>query len=213
MNEPPEPEIFARPTVRLGLVSDTHVPDRVSQLHPELLSGLRSAGLDLLVHLGDICEQRVLNELAAVAPLVAVRGNRDWAFLDQLPLTLETHIHGKRCLFMHGHGNARRYIIDKMHHALEGYRLSRYLNAFRKFIPEMDVIAFGHTHIPESRHLKGCLIFNPGSASVPGKREQKPGFGVIEISRDGRISAEQVPLSGYQLRNRQWRLMDTDAAD
>ncbi|HSC64031.1 MAG TPA: metallophosphoesterase family protein, partial [Caldimonas sp.] len=60
---------------RVGLISDTH-----GLLRPEAVDFLR--GSDLIVHGGDICDAAILTALAAIAPVVAVRGNNDrgaWA--------------------------------------------------------------------------------------------------------------------------------------
>ena len=61
--------------LRVGLISDTH-----GLLRPEVEGFLR--GSDYIVHAGDICDPRILDQLAALAPLTAVRGNNDhgsWA--------------------------------------------------------------------------------------------------------------------------------------
>jgi len=63
------------PSLRIGLVSDTH-----NLLRPEVLDWLR--GCDHLLHAGDICGEAVLQALGQLAPLTAVRGNNDlgpWA--------------------------------------------------------------------------------------------------------------------------------------
>ncbi|MFZ3078594.1 MAG: metallophosphoesterase family protein, partial [Bellilinea sp.] len=70
---------------RLGVVADTHIPDRVRSLHPDLLPGLSAAKVEAILHAGDICSPAVLAVLSQVAPVVAVRGNRDWAFAGTLP--------------------------------------------------------------------------------------------------------------------------------
>src|SRR5258706_14115493 len=60
---------------RIGLISDTH-----GLLRPEAKAFLR--GSDFIIHAGDICDPRILEELSAIAPVTAVRGNNDkgvWA--------------------------------------------------------------------------------------------------------------------------------------
>ncbi|NPV55922.1 MAG: metallophosphoesterase family protein [Anaerolineae bacterium] len=204
MDETIDSAILARESVRLGLVADTHVPDRVGRLHPALVPALRAAGVDVIIHLGDICERGVLETLQELAPVLAVRGNRDWASRTKLPKMLSVEIHGKVCVFLHGHGGFGMYLRGKVWHALEGYQLERHLAYFRQAFQQADVIAFGHTHVPENIREDGKLIFNPGSASVPWCRDEPPGYGVIEISRNGEVAACHNPLTGFTLKRKRW---------
>src|SRR5438477_1199118 len=59
----------------LGLVSDTHMPERCRALPPALFEVL--LGVDLLLHAGDVGELAVLDRLSATAPVIAVHGNDD----------------------------------------------------------------------------------------------------------------------------------------
>src|SRR5438094_1902815 len=68
------PEAFA---ASIGLLSDTHLPDRLEALPPALFDVF--AGVHLILHAGDVGELRVLDELSALAPVVAVHGNDDTA--------------------------------------------------------------------------------------------------------------------------------------
>ncbi|MHB1256681.1 MAG: metallophosphoesterase family protein, partial [Dethiobacteraceae bacterium] len=68
-----EPFIFfGGVTMRIGVISDTHIPARSRQLPPELFTLF--AGVELILHAGDVAEEYVLNELAAIAPVEAVAG-------------------------------------------------------------------------------------------------------------------------------------------
>ena len=64
--------------ITLGVVADTHVPDRARQINPDLLRVLRQAQVQAILHAGDVCSQVVLDQLGQIAPVYAVRGNRDW---------------------------------------------------------------------------------------------------------------------------------------
>jgi hypothetical protein len=59
--------------LRIGLVSDTHIPEARSELWPEVFDAFQ--GLDLILHGGDLHELSVLHALADVAPVYAARGN------------------------------------------------------------------------------------------------------------------------------------------
>ncbi len=65
----------------LGLISDTHIPDRAAELNPRVLQIFEEARVSQILHAGDIMNQTVLDELAQVAPVQAVCGNRDvWIY-------------------------------------------------------------------------------------------------------------------------------------
>ena len=90
----------------LGLVSDTHMPERCAALPPALFEALR--GVDLLLHAGDVGELRVLDGLSAVAPVIAVHGNDDTPDAQrELPYTQVVAAAGLRILLTHAHYPAR----------------------------------------------------------------------------------------------------------
>ncbi len=119
--------------MRLGLISDTH-----GLLRSEALAALQ--GSDRIVHAGDIGNAAILEQLAAVAPVTAVRGNNDhgpWA--DALPETAWLQIEGVAVCVVHD---------------LKTLKLDR---------PAGVVIA-GHSHKPLVERREGMLFVNPGSA-------------------------------------------------
>lgn len=78
-------EPVASAPLTVGVVADTHIPDKARWLHPALIPALQRAGVQTILHCGDISAPRVVAMLEQVAPVVAVRGNRDWAFARVLP--------------------------------------------------------------------------------------------------------------------------------
>ncbi len=63
---------------KLGVVADTHVPDKAKTLNPQVLAILRQAEVSAILHAGDISSPGVLTALGEIAPVYAVLGNRDW---------------------------------------------------------------------------------------------------------------------------------------
>ena len=122
--------------MRVGLISDTH-----GLLRPEALEAL--AGLEAIIHGGDIGGPEVLERLAALAPVHAVRGNNDqgsWA--RKLPVILMLPLAGVRILVVHD---------------AKGLRVA----------PGADrpqVVVSGHSHKPGVVEREGVLFVNPGSA-------------------------------------------------
>src|ERR1700694_5389693 len=96
--------------VRLGVICDTHIPDRMRALPPAAFDALQ--GVDAILHAGDVCVQRVLDALGELAPVYAVRGNRDLAL--RLPLDRELTFEGVRLGLTHGHGSLLEYAREKL---------------------------------------------------------------------------------------------------
>ncbi len=153
--------------MKIGVISDTHIPSKVKKLSKILLDEL--PGFDLIIHAGDLVEEDVLEELETFAPVKAVAGNVDSDRLkEKLPLSLEFTLEGYRFAVVHGHTFKGR-IMEKV-----GYHFSG-----------ADIIIFGHTHCPVNKWIKGQLYFNPGS---PTDRRFQPNhsFGIIELAEEVR---------------------------
>jgi putative phosphoesterase len=191
-------------TIRVGVVADTHVPDRARTLHPKLIPGLVEQGVSQILHAGDVCTPAVLDELAQVAPIVAVGGNRDAWFRHRLPPIRFLEIAGISTALVHGHGGFLPYLVGKWYYFLEGYREARYIKEVQQTAPDAKVIVFGHTHRTANFWLDGQLLFNPGSASVAPDRNGFPSFGVLHFSVDGTVYGEVMLLNGARLENRRW---------
>ncbi|WP_322507347.1 metallophosphoesterase family protein [Anaerolinea sp.] len=193
------------PLITLGVVADTHVPDRVNALHPALIESLRVQGVQRILHAGDVCVPAVLDELEQVAPVSAARGNRDWMFTPALPWAVEMELGGARLALVHGQGSFLRYWWDKVLYVLQGYRFERYRNVVLRACPHADVIIYGHTHQAENRREGGRLFFNPGSASlgiIPGR--VPPSFGVLRVYTGGRVEGEIHVLKGWKVQRGRW---------
>jgi putative phosphoesterase len=188
----------------IGVVSDTHVPDRVTNLHPGLLPGLKNAGVQLILHGGDICTEPVIEQLKSVAPVIAVQGNRDFLFNRKKNQSrMQTNIHGINIGLMHGHGGFWRYIYEKFEMLFQGYRFANYHRLAIKNFPDADIIIYGHTHFPENRLVNGKLIFNPGSAGLGGWRHPAS-YGLITICPDRTYAGQILGLGGAKRINGNW---------
>jgi putative phosphoesterase len=183
----------------VGVVADTHVPDKTRGLHPALLPALERAGVKAILHAGDISVPRVLRELEQAAPVTAVRGNRDWAFAGQLAWEERLTFAGVPLVLVHGHGTLRQYLWDKWQFWTRGYDLRRYQQTW-SHITGATVIVFGHTHRAENHWQEGRLWFNPGSAS----RGTHPTFGLLRFSALGQVRGEIVALEQGAWINGAW---------
>src|SRR5690242_1006251 len=102
---------------RVGVLSDTHVPDYMPALPTAVAACF--AGVDLILHAGDVTGAAVLEELGALAPVVAVKGNHDT--LD-LPRKRLVEIGGARIGLIHGHRSFRRELPGMIINELSGGR-------------------------------------------------------------------------------------------
>ena len=177
----------------LGVISDTHIPDRAPQLNPRALEVFRQAGVVRILHAGDIMVQSVLDELATVAPVQAVCGNRDVWNLKHLPAQLELELEGVRIGLTHGHGSLGDYIFEKFDLTFNGRKVGRYLRRVAAAFPQAQVVVFGHLHVAGILHVEGKLLLNPGSASCPFPRSLKPSVALLHLGA-GAPRAEIVEL-------------------
>lgn len=167
----------------LGVLADTHIPDARRRLHPNIRPIFEHARVNAILHAGDVSLPRVLRELEAIAPTIAVRGNRDWFLSNDLPLRRIVEFAGLRIGMTHGHADLRTYIYDKLRYFLRGPRSFDYFaRQAESLLPDdVDAVVFGHNHEPLIRWLGRKLIFNPGSATyqiLPGK---PPTLGLLHI--------------------------------
>lgn len=148
--------------MRLGVISDTH-----GRMHPGVAEAF--AGVDRILHAGDVKSLRDLADLRSIAPVTAVAGNCDrGGETGALLHRVETAIFaGVRLAIVHE-------LADLPADA------------------EADVIVHGHTHRCEVVERDGKLLVNPGTAAWPGDRA-RPTVCVLELS-EGRASAVIVDL-------------------
>lgn len=192
----------ARVVARLVVIADTHVPDRVVGLPPHFLDELAALSPTAILHAGDICTQSVLDDLSAIAPVIAVKGNRDIPLYRKLPLISNTVFGGVKVGMTHGHGGLWRYILDKFQYILHGYEFSFHRRYLLRALPNAEVIVFGHTHMPACERYENRLFFNPGS--LTGSQGFDPVYGILEINSQKEVKARHVFLRGVQRTGRNW---------
>ena len=152
----------------IGLISDTHGMVRAS-VHGAL------AGVELILHAGDVGGDEILDELELIAPVIAVYGNTDGPGNPRLAESVERTIGGVRVHVSHGH-ELGSPTPEKL--------LERYA---------ADVIVYGHTHKQLVARAGGRLVVNPGAA---GARRFKlvPSVARLTIARGG-AEVELVSLA------------------
>ena len=152
----------------VGLIADTH-----GLLRSEVEEVF--AGVEHVLHAGDVGSQDVLDGLAALAPVTAVRGNVDGGF--DLPEVARLELAGIRVVVVHGHRLA-----------------SRTPETVAAAYPDAGLVVFGHSHRPVVGRVGDVLAVNPGSAGRQTFRN--PVTVALAELHDGAADARLVTLAG-----------------
>jgi hypothetical protein len=174
----------------IGVISDTHIPDRCPSLNPAILRRFRAEGVASILHGGDVCIPAVLEELRLIAPVYAVRGNRDIFFLRELPQKHLLEFNGVRLGLSHGHGSFAEYLGDKVRKMAIGLEADHIQRRSAAAFQDVHVNVFGHIHRPFREWINGTLFFAPGSACCSEVRGLPPSAGLLRITTGGDVEAE-----------------------
>jgi putative phosphoesterase len=170
---------------RIGIVTDTHIPDRARELPTNLLAKLH--GVELILHAGDILQKKIVTELETIAPVLAVQGNRDFVtrYGRSLPLDRVIEIGAIRIGLTHGHGGWRGYLEEKIRYHTLGYISQRTVERAYARFENVQAVVFGHTHRPYNKIYNNVLMFNPGSTGPEFYTTYGSGLGLLTITPQG----------------------------
>lgn len=147
---------------KIAVISDTHglIRDQVRE---------KLADCEAILHGGDINRQVILDELAEIAPVYAVRGNNDKEWAEQLPETLSLELFGLRIFMVHN----------------------------KKYLPgdldDRELVIYGHSHRYEEKQAEGRTWLNPGSCG-PRRFNQPITMAVVRVEENGGFSVEKVEI-------------------
>jgi uncharacterized protein len=152
--------------MKIGLVSDTHMPRFAKALPGALKQGLIAQRVELILHMGDFTTPAVADLFAEIAPLDAVAGNNDPEQIHRrFGRRKILHLAGVRIGMIHGDGT-RKTTLERAQDAFAGEAL--------------DVILFGHSHCPCCERHGELWLINPGSPTDK-RRNPSYSYGVLEI--------------------------------
>lgn len=155
--------------MKIGLISDTH-----GLLRPEVFDAF--AGVEHILHAGDVGSPDVLLALETIAPVTAVWGNTDdWEVRELVPEVAREELGGARAVVLHGHQLG-----------------SPTPEAAAAREPGADLVVFGHSHQPVIRRVGDVWAVNPGSAG-PRRFSQPVTVALATIEKDG-VHIELVEL-------------------
>ena len=185
--------------MRIGLISDTHCPQRCL-FYPAAI-GRALQGVDLILHAGDVGRLWVLDALGSIAPVIAVHGNDDTQEAQlHLPYEQIVNLRGIRILLAHSHEREEK--LDRIDRATDAWepKLARRLERARP--AGAAIMVHGHTHIPMHWSEEGVSLINPGAiASCGAKSRQKvQSVAILEIDALGDCTVRHVDLADPDAR-------------
>ncbi len=134
----------------IGLISDTHNPDRARQIPQKVLTSFKD--VDLIIHAGDLTTQSVIDELEEIAPVMAIQGNMDRVAGFDLPKARVIDVEGVRIGVAHGEVYPRADTQQLLY-------LAKQL--------DVNILVTVHSHQPKIEQVEDILLLNPGSPIVP----------------------------------------------
>lgn len=134
----------------IGLISDTHIPNRARQIPEKVLQSFEN--VDLIIHAGDLTTMDVINKLEETAPVVAIQGNMDRVAGLDLPKARVIECKGVKIGVAHGEVYPRADTQQLLY-------LAKQLN--------VNILVTGHSHQPKIEQVEDVLLLNPGSPIVP----------------------------------------------
>jgi len=170
--------------MRIGLVSDTHIPQAEKELPAELATAFR--GVDLILHAGDIYVPSVLDTLEQVAPVLAARGDDDHG-----DILTDSRVKEKHVLQLEGH---TLWLIHERPFSYSWWQSPWWQS---RLSPEPtirpDIVVFGHEHYTVVQDTEGVLFVNPGSPTFLHYRRGLGTAGILSIN-GGKAEVEIVRL-------------------
>jgi putative phosphoesterase len=161
--------------MRLGVIADTH-----GLLRPEVFEVF--AGVDQILHAGDVGPPDLLDELATLAPVTAVYGNTDgWELRRRLPQVATVELDGFTIVVTHGDqfGSPTPENLQAAH-------------------PEAEIIVYGHTHRPLLTLVDVVVtVMNPGGAG-PRRFGLPASVGILELEPGIPPRGRVVPLDAAE---------------
>lgn len=160
----------------IGLISDTHIPDRLPKLPNKVMEAFK--GVDLILHAGDLTSKEIITKLEKIAPVIAIEGNMDRYSKLNLEKRKIIKEEGIKVGLIHGEVYPRG-------DSQQLYYLAKEI--------QVDVLVSGHSHQPKIEKINDVLLINPGSPTVP--RFADATVMLLELN-NGNIDVKVVKIGG-----------------
>jgi uncharacterized protein len=181
--------------VRIGLISDTHIPVAAKHLWPQVYEAFR--GVDLIMHGGDLMITDVLDWLEEIAPVLAVEGNGDYTGFERSVRPTDPRLSETKVLSLNVEDGPLRIGLVHDFQMPEAPPLRTMEGQMQHhFSRRVDIIVRGSTHRAEITTVKGVLIVNPGSPTFPNHANTRLGtVGFLDIDEAGRVVPSILDLA------------------
>ena len=165
--------------MRIGLLSDTHIPEAMHELWPQVFSELK--GVDVILHAGDIYNYSLLDQLEEIAPVYAALGNGDEGSGGRAEQPQDSRVKKSWLL------NFNNFSIGLTHHipipeippnlTVKKWKQKLYPTV------DLDVLIYGDTHVEQIDHIDKTLCINPGSPTFPHNLNTQLGtIGLLDLN-------------------------------
>lgn len=158
----------------IGVISDTHIPERASKIPEKVFNVFKD--VDMILHAGDLVSFDVLDKLQKIAPTKCTQGNIDRAYGVKIPKSVTLEVDGIKIGLNHGEVYPRGDTLQLKYIAME---------------IGVEVLITGHTHWPFIKEVDGIILLNPGSPTVP--RLSDPSVMLLKIENK-KMDAEIVKI-------------------
>ena len=174
---------------RIGLISDTHIPEAAKVLPPEIEDAFK--GVDLILHAGDLYTVSVLDELGRIAPVFAVMGDDDYGIDDERVKEIQTlTVEGLNIFLIHSHQFWAGHVIEyPEQHELE---------------KAPDIVVFGHSHWDAINKRRESIMVNPGSPTFPHYKRELGTVAILNIHA-GEVDTQIIHLNHNHHKQNRYR--------
>lgn len=174
--------------MKIGLISDTHLPAMGREPPPQVAGAF--AGVDLILHAGDVYSSACLDWLELIAPVMAVE-------VPPAPVIGDQRVvggHVGRVVTVDGNaiGLVHDLAIKGINEVVPGVLAAKFpperslAAALEDFLGEpVETVIFGHTHFPMVETHRGILFVNPGSPTLPRMVRKLGTVGILELTGEG----------------------------
>jgi uncharacterized protein len=174
-------DLSPRRRLRVGLISDTHIPEARAELWPQVFSTFED--VDVILHGGDIHDLVVLDQLAELAPVYAARGNGEDGSGGRAMAPDDPRLRYSWLLDLAGVRVGLTHDLPVPEHpprlTVERWKQRRFATN------DVDVIVYGDSHVERIDVVGSTLCVNPGSPTYPHNLQTQLGtLGFLEIDGD-----------------------------
>jgi putative phosphoesterase len=173
--------------MKIGLISDTHFPALGPKLAPEI--AIAFAEVELILHAGDIYNSDCVDQLEAIAPVIAVE-------VPLAPVTGDPRVvDDRRVVHLEGYsiGLCHDLAIPRISEVTPGMLARWYPEDDGSVAPAVahifgepvQIVVFGDSHRAVSEKCQGILFVNPGSPTLPNQTKRLGDVGILELTPNG----------------------------